>query len=131
MNFLFSKSFRTALGPTQPAIQCVLNQAPKTTTNTCIKSSIFWDITPCSPLSVNRRFGGTYRLHLQGRRIRRARNQCESRWQAELEAMCSSETSVDFQRTEQRYIPEDGTLHNHRWENFKSYNSQVVSQSVS
>jgi hypothetical protein len=34
---------------------------------TLLKSTIFWDITPCSPLSVNRRFGGTYRLHLQGR----------------------------------------------------------------
>jgi hypothetical protein len=33
-----------------------------------MKSTIFWDITPCSPLSVNWRFGGTYRLHLQGRR---------------------------------------------------------------
>jgi hypothetical protein len=32
-----------------------------------IKSTIFWDITPCSPVSDNRRFGGTYRLHLQGR----------------------------------------------------------------
>jgi hypothetical protein len=29
---------------------------------------MFWDMTPCSPVSVNRRFGGTYRLHLQGRR---------------------------------------------------------------
>jgi hypothetical protein len=29
-----------------------------------IKSNIFWDITPCGPLKVNRRFGGTYRLHL-------------------------------------------------------------------
>jgi hypothetical protein len=35
----------------------------------CLKSTIFWDITPRSPLKVNRRFGGTYRLHLQGRRI--------------------------------------------------------------
>jgi hypothetical protein len=33
-----------------------------------MKSIIFWDMTPCSPLSANRRFGGTYRLHLQGRR---------------------------------------------------------------
>jgi hypothetical protein len=24
-----------------------------------MKSTIFWDITPCSPLKVNRRFGGT------------------------------------------------------------------------
>jgi hypothetical protein len=26
-----------------------------------MKSAIFWDITPCGPLRVNRRFGGTYR----------------------------------------------------------------------
>jgi hypothetical protein len=45
------------------------------------KSTIFWDITPCSPLEVNRLFGGTYRLHLQGRRISRARNQSKIRWQ--------------------------------------------------
>jgi hypothetical protein len=34
-------------------------------------------------MSVNWRFGGTYRLHLQGRKISRARIQGESRWQAE------------------------------------------------
>jgi hypothetical protein len=34
-----------------------------------MKSIILWDITPCSPLSFNRCYGGTYRLHLQGRRI--------------------------------------------------------------
>jgi hypothetical protein len=28
-----------------------------------------------------------------------------------MEAICSSETSVDFQRTTRRYIPEDSTLH--------------------
>jgi hypothetical protein len=32
-----------------------------------LKSAIFRDITPCSPLSVNRCFGGTHR-HLPGRR---------------------------------------------------------------
>jgi hypothetical protein len=26
------------------------------------KSIVFWDMTPCSPLSYNRHFGGTYRL---------------------------------------------------------------------
>jgi hypothetical protein len=31
-------------------------------------STIFWDIPQCSLLSVNRRFGGTYRLHLQGQK---------------------------------------------------------------
>jgi hypothetical protein len=37
-----------------------------------------------SPLKVNRRFGGTYRLHIHGRRISRERNQREIRCQAEL-----------------------------------------------
>jgi hypothetical protein len=38
-----------------------------------------------------------------------------------MEAKCSSETSVDFQGTTRRYIPEDDTLHNHRCENLRSY----------
>jgi hypothetical protein len=40
-----------------------------------MKSSTFRDITPCSPVIVNRRFGGTCCLHLQGRRISQARSQ--------------------------------------------------------
>jgi hypothetical protein len=46
-----------------------------------MKNSVFWDIMPCSHLKVNRSLRGTYRLHLQGRRINQARNQPESRWQ--------------------------------------------------
>jgi hypothetical protein len=42
------------------------------------------------------------------------------------ETICSSETSVDFQRTTRRYIPEDSTLHNHRCENLTSYNIKVA-----
>jgi hypothetical protein len=48
-----------------------------------VKNTIFWDITPCSPLNASRCFGITYRLNLQGRRTSRARNPSESRWQAE------------------------------------------------
>jgi hypothetical protein len=40
-----------------------------------LKISIFWDITPCSPLKVNWRFGRVFRLHLQDRRKIQARNQ--------------------------------------------------------
>jgi hypothetical protein len=85
------------------------------------KSSIFWDTTPYTPLKGNRRCGGTYRLHLQSRK-RQARNQCEAagkqaassplftlrpwRWRPP----CSSQTSLDFQRTKRRYILEDVTL---------------------
>jgi hypothetical protein len=31
-----------------------------------LNSTVFWDITPCSPLKVSRSFGGTYHLNLQG-----------------------------------------------------------------
>jgi hypothetical protein len=40
------------------------------------------DITPYNPLKVNRRFGGTYRLHLHCWNVIRGRNQREGRWQA-------------------------------------------------
>jgi hypothetical protein len=32
-----------------------------------LKEAVFWDVAPCR-YCVIRRFGGTYRLHLQGRR---------------------------------------------------------------
>jgi hypothetical protein len=38
----------------------------KVLTAVVMKSSVFWDIMPCSPLKVNRRFGRTYPLNLQG-----------------------------------------------------------------
>jgi hypothetical protein len=41
------------------------------------QSSIFWDITLCSSLKVNQRFGGTCRLHVQDR-ISQARNRHEA-----------------------------------------------------
>jgi hypothetical protein len=46
--------------------------------NAGMMSPIFWEITLCNLLKVNRRFGGTYRLHLQSRRINEARNQHEA-----------------------------------------------------
>jgi hypothetical protein len=47
----------------------------------------------CNPLSFNRRFGGTYRLHRQA-----------------MEAISSSETSVETQRTTRRHMTEDDTF---------------------
>jgi hypothetical protein len=38
-----------------------------------------------------------------------------------MEAICSSETSVETRGTTRHHIPEDDTLHNHRCENLKSY----------
>jgi hypothetical protein len=75
-----------------------------------MKSIIFWDITRCSPLEVSRRFGGTCRLHLQGRRISQARNQREAGGkQIKMVETWSSKTSADFQRTTWGYtrIPQE------------------------
>jgi hypothetical protein len=46
--------------------------------NENLKSSLLYDIMMCSPLKVKGCFGGTSRLHIQGRRISQTRNQCEA-----------------------------------------------------
>jgi hypothetical protein len=81
------------------------NLGSEVLTTEVMKSSLFWDITPCSPLKVNRRFGATCGLHL--RRINHARNQHEAGSKHNLAhpstlkmgATCSSETSADFEQT--------------------------------
>jgi hypothetical protein len=42
-----------------------------------MKSSVFWYITPCGPLKVNRHFGGTRHHHLKGQRKSSIRKQDE------------------------------------------------------
>jgi hypothetical protein len=78
-------------------------------TQVVTKNYIFCDIIPCNSLRDSRRFGGTYCPHHHSRRISRERNQLESSWQTKP-LLCSSETSVDFQRTTRHCIPEDRTL---------------------
>jgi hypothetical protein len=43
-----------------------------------MKNVVFWDVALCKSC-VDRRFGGTYRLHLQGSKIRE-RNTSVGRW---------------------------------------------------
>jgi hypothetical protein len=81
-----------------------------------VKNVVFWDVALCRSC-VNRRFRGTYRLHLQGRKIRERRISV-ARWLQS--AIRSSETSVNTRPT-QRHIPEDDILHSHRCESLKSY----------
>jgi hypothetical protein len=80
-----------------------------------MKRTVFWDIKPWSPLKVNRRLWGIYRLHLQNGGISRARNESQKQvtrlalaftlvscWVffiLKLEEIFPSEISVDFQRT--------------------------------
>jgi hypothetical protein len=56
-----------------------------------MKSTMLWDITPHAFTLIS----------------------CSDYFSTlKMEAICSSETSVDSQQTTRRYIPEDGTLHN-------------------
>jgi hypothetical protein len=71
-----------------------------------MKSTVFWDIMACSPLKVNRRFGG----HIAS--IFRVEKYTE---RGTILKQCGKQyyyvaTSVDFQRTTRCYIPEHGTL---------------------
>jgi hypothetical protein len=82
-----------------------------------MKSSIFWDITPCSPKEVNRHFEGIYRLHVQGGRVSQMRNQHKvvGKQRApclvysstlKMKRVRSSKTSVNFHQTTRRFNPE-------------------------
>jgi hypothetical protein len=92
-----------------------------------MKNAVFWDVAPCRSCEMNLRFGGIYRLHLQGRKIRE-RGTSMSRWllsvyllpahagssladfsTPKVEAIRSSETSVHT-RSKRRHISEDGIL---------------------
>jgi hypothetical protein len=55
----------------------------KILTPVVMKRAIFWDITPCNPSKVSRRFGATYCLHLQG--------SCSAYSTLRVEAICSFE----------------------------------------
>jgi hypothetical protein len=94
-----------------------------------MKDSVLWCITSCSSLKVDRRTGGTCRLHLQGKK--KAKQETSMKLARRLgsvyflilkiEAIFYSQNSVSFQRTTQRYIPEeDTTLHNYRCKNLRS-----------
>jgi hypothetical protein len=47
-------------------------------TGLVMKNAVFWGVVPCRCSRLNRRFGGLYRLHLQGRKIRERRTSVSS-----------------------------------------------------
>jgi hypothetical protein len=76
-----------------------------------MRSSIFWDNIPCSPLKVNRRFGGACRLRPYGRKVCRETLRLPHDFTLvsttpKMEVKNSSKTSVKFQRTTWQYSQE-------------------------
>jgi hypothetical protein len=97
-----------------------------------LKSVVFWDVEPCG-FNINRRFGGTCCIQLQGRR-NNANKSVNSLTlflarvissALEMQETRSSETSVYIKHT-RCHIPEDDILHSHRRENLSSYKYQPV-----
>jgi hypothetical protein len=89
-----------------------------------VKNAVFWDVTPCDSCK-NGCFDGTYRLHHQGDKNRRAKNNDSINYKLKIaanvvlsssilvtlnmEAIRSSETAV-LTRTVLHHISEDGIL---------------------
>jgi hypothetical protein len=61
--------------PYHSALMHFVSTARKSPENVVFHSGGYVRITPCSPLKINRRVGGTCRLHLHGRTKSQARNQ--------------------------------------------------------
>jgi hypothetical protein len=66
--------------------------------------TVFWDVAPCSPVEVYRRFRAFALM---------------------MKAARTSETSANFYQTTSRNIPEDSHLHIRRRENLKSHKENV------
>jgi hypothetical protein len=60
-----------------------------------LKIAIVWNIAPCSPY-MNRRFGGMYRLHIQGPKSVEQEINVRAGGQAEWAAVMLVSCSVDF-----------------------------------
>jgi hypothetical protein len=81
-----------------------------------LKSSIFWDITPCIPLKIEHCFRGICCSVTCFKQV-----SCWAYSSALKMVTCSSEMSFNFQWITWHHIPEDRALHNHCCENLKFY----------
>jgi hypothetical protein len=76
-----------------------------------MKNDVFWDVAPCRSCEMNRRFGGTYRLHLQSLLLPdHAGSSLADFSTLKMEAIRYSETWVYFTESSRHHIPEDGIL---------------------
>lgn len=92
---------------------------PKLLITVTMKSTIFYNVTPCSLVGVYRRLGGKHCLHLQCWRLRwTSKQQARCFLLApshllltlKIEVVCSSKMSVKFYKTTRRHVPKTSTL---------------------
>jgi hypothetical protein len=74
-------------------------------TELVMKSSIFWDITPCILLKVNRRFDATCSLHRQSQGTSRVRNQSELKQSLLTAFTLASCTAYSSTLKMERHVP--------------------------
>jgi hypothetical protein len=74
-----------------------------------VRSCILWDMMQCSLVEIFQRFGAICCLHLQDWRITLASK--PSLWSPMIEALHSSEMSVNFYQSTRRHNPEDSGVH--------------------
>jgi hypothetical protein len=78
---------------------------------------------------VNRRFGGTYDLHFQFRKLAEQESSVQQVATMIFEPEEETEMSVQT-RTTRRCIPENGNIHNYGCENIRSYVNAVISSNM-
>jgi hypothetical protein len=68
--FISLQSFENLCGQTVNLKVTARNILFEVHTAVKLKTAVFWFVTPCRSVKIHRRFGGTYRPHLQHRRLR-------------------------------------------------------------
>jgi hypothetical protein len=61
-----------------------------------MESTIFWDVTPCSPVEIRQYFGGSHCFHLQCRKVIQASKQARRSQQAGRDEYTSLVTCLDL-----------------------------------
>jgi hypothetical protein len=89
-------------------------------------------VTPYRLTEVYRRFYREYRLHLQGRIVKRESKQisCSLGLQFDTEDGGNVFLRLNFCHSTRRQFPEDGAVHSHRCENLKFHEHVKLSLSL-
>ena len=92
-----------------------------TSNNYVLRSALFWDITQRRVLNLYRRFGTTYRSHLQVSRSKRRKLYSRTSWPVKMRQIGCPETSAQNYHSSLRNIPDKLRPHLHGGRILKSH----------